>query len=180
MQVYSADRSNVRAQLGLALCSFHDGNWQSAVTQAQAALVSGGTNFAVLFLLGRAAKLAGDAALAQNSLDAAEKVIQKSVELNPDQPECHYLRGEVCFVRDQIASALEHYRAADDRVDGANPDRVYTAFGESFGQADVWAKLGLCYQRLGKLDRAREIGARIVAQHPDHKLGRTLSALGSE
>lgn len=175
--IYSADPSNARAQLGLAHVSFNEGDWQGAVMQARAALASGGQNFAALYLLGRAAKLAGDPVLAKESLDAAEKVIQKSVELNPDQPEGHFLRGETCFARDQLASALEHFRAADDRIDSQNADRLYGAFGENFTQIDIWAKLGLCYQRLGKLDRAKEMGARILARNPAHKLGQSLHEL---
>ena len=89
----------------------------------------------------------------------------------------HFLRGEVCFVRNELASALEHYRAADDRTDGKTPNRVYTAFGENFTQLDIWAKLGLCYQRLGKFDRANEMGKRILARDPNHKLGHALSEL---
>ncbi|MCC6697066.1 MAG: tetratricopeptide repeat protein [Candidatus Hydrogenedentes bacterium] len=176
-QLLLADPMNARAQLGLAQVCFAEANWTGAMEQARAALVSGGNNFAVLFLLGRAAKLAGDPQLAQTTLESADKLLQKSVELNPDQPEGHYLRGEVYFARDQFSTAMEHYRAADDHCDPKNPNRLYSAFGENFTQLDVLAKLGLCYQRLGKDDRAREMGERILKQNPEHRIGRSLASL---
>ena len=176
-QLYSLDPSNTRALLGLAQCSFNEGDWATALIQARNALSGGGSNFSALYLAGRAAKLAGDEVTAQECLSSAERVLQKSIEIQPDQPESHFLRGEICFVRNELASALEHYRAADDRTDGKTPDKVYTAFGENFTQLDIWAKLGLCYQRLGKFDRANEMGKRILARDPNHKLGHALSEL---
>jgi len=176
-QLYSLDPSNTRALLGLAQCSFNEGDWTTALIQARNALSGGGSNFSALYLAGRAAKLAGDEVTAQECLTSAERVLQKSIEIQPDQPESHFLRGEVCFVRNELASALEHYRAADDRTDGKTPDKVYTAFGENFTQLDIWAKLGLCYQRLGKLERACEMGKRILARDANHKLGQALSEL---
>ena len=176
-QLYGLDPSNTRALLGLAQCSFNEGDWATALIQARNALSGGGSNFSALYLAGRAAKLAGDEVTAQECLGNAERVLQKSIEIQPDQPESHFLRGEVCFVRNELASALEHYRAADDRTDGKSPDKVYTAFGENFTQLDIWAKLGLCYQRLGKLDRASEMGKRILARDQNHKLGHALSEL---
>lgn len=176
-QLYNLDPANARALLGLAQCAFNEGDWGSALSQARGALLTGGSNFSALYLAGRAAKLAADEVTAQECLTSAERVLQKSIEIQPDQPESHFLRGEVCFVRNELASALEHYRAADDRTDGRVPDKVYTAFGENFTQLDIWAKLGLCYQRLGKFDRANEMGKRILARDPNHKLGQALSEL---
>lgn len=176
-QLYALDPSNARALLGLAQCAFNEGDWQSALGQARGALVTGGQNFAALYLAGRAAKLAGDDAMAKESLDAAERVLQKSIEIHPDQPESHFLRGEVCFARGELASALEHYRAAEDRTDAKALDKVYIAFGENFTQLDIWAKLGLCYQRLGKVERAAEMGKRILARDANHKLGKALAEL---
>ncbi|MBX7254778.1 MAG: tetratricopeptide repeat protein [Candidatus Hydrogenedentes bacterium] len=173
-QLLGMDPSNVRATMGLAQTYFADCNWDMAVREAQAAVASGGSNFAALFLLGRAAKFAGNLLLSNSSLESADKLLQKSVELNPDQPEGHYLRGEVYFARDDFPKALEHYRAADDRIGETESDRYFTAFGESFTQLDVLAKQGMCYERLGRADRAREIGERIVARNPDHRLGQSL------
>ncbi len=173
-QILAAEPLNPRAQLGLAHVNFDEANWDAAMEQARAALASGGKNFSALFLLGRAAKLAGDTQLAQDTLESADKLLKKSIELNPDQPEGHFLRGEVCFAREQFSTALENYRAADDRTDGKNPDRLYSAFGENFTQLDILAKMGFCYQRLGKSDRARELGEQILKRDPNHKIGQSL------
>lgn len=176
-QLYGLDPSNSRALLGLAQCSFNEGDWASALVQARNAIATGGANFSALYLLARAARLTGDEATAKESFDAAEGVLKKSIEMQPDQPEPHFLRGELSFAQNQIATALEHYRAADDRTDSTSPGKIYTAFGETFSQVDIWAKLGLCYQRLGKLDRAGEMGKRILARDPEHKLGKALAEL---
>jgi tetratricopeptide (TPR) repeat protein len=165
---------NARAHLGLAKVCFQEGDWTGAVMHAQTALERSGPNFAVLFVLGRAAKLASNAALAEESLDQSDKLLEKSIELQPDQPEGYYLRGEVAMVRDQLPTALEHFRAAEDR---AKRNQLYTAFGESFTYVDVLAKQGVCYQRLGNTDRAREIGERILQLQPDHPLAAALKDL---
>jgi len=173
-EILTVEPLSPRAQLGLAHVNFYEGNWLAAMEQARAALASGGKNFSALFLLGRAAKLAGDSELAKSTLESADKLLEKSVELNPDQPEGHYLRGEVCYAREQYSSALENYRAADDRTDAKNPDRLYSAFGENFTQLDILAKLGLCYQRLGKTDRAKDLGEQILKRNPTHGIGKSL------
>ncbi len=178
-QLLAMEPSNARALLGMAQLYYSECDWQTAASRARVALNMGGTNFAVLFLLGRAAKNAGDSELAQSSLEAAEKLLEKSTDMTPDQPESFYLRGEVAFVREQFLNALEHYRHAEDRTDAANPGRYYMAYGESFTHLDVIAKEGLCYQRLGKPDRAREIGLRIVQRDPNHRLGQALAEIGS-
>jgi tetratricopeptide (TPR) repeat protein len=170
-RVVHTDASNARALLGLAQVAFQEGNWMGAVEQAEAAKGISGPSFGILFLLGRAARLAGSAELSAESLDQADKLLEKTVEMNPDKPEGHYLRGEVAFVRDQFSTALEYYRSAEDRC---KPDRFYSAFGESFCEVDVLAKEGLCYQRLSKMDRAREMGERILAVDPNHKIAQAL------
>jgi dTDP-4-amino-4,6-dideoxygalactose transaminase len=69
---------------------------------------------------------------------------------------------------------LEHYRAADDR---ARKDAYYSAFGENFRMVDILAKMGLCYRQLDRVDRARELGAEILAIDSEHKIGKALSSL---
>lgn len=177
-QLLGLDAANMRATMGMAQTYFSECNWESAVREAQTAGAHGGSNFAAYFLLGRAAKFAGNAALSNSALESADKLLEKSVELNPDHPEGHYLRGEVSFARDDFPKALEHYRAADDRIGEADADRYFTAFGESFTQLDVLARQGMCYERLGRADRAREIGERIVARDPNHRLGQSLRESG--
>jgi len=173
-EILSMQPSNGRAHLGMAQACFQEGNWSAAVTLAQGARAHGGPNFSVLFLLGRAARLAGNNVLAEQSLQEAQNLIEKSVELSPDSPEGYFLRGEVAFAQEHFASALEHFRAAEDRVE---PERCYSAFGENFGRVDVMAKRALCYQRLGNIDAAREVGKQILAMAPDHRLGHSLSQL---
>lgn len=169
--IMAAEPANPRALLGLAHVCFHEADWGNAVAHAGAALEHGGSNFGALFILGRAAKLADCAELAEQSLKQAEALMEKSVELNPDQPEGYYLGGEVCFAQERYQAALEHYRAAEDRC-GA--DTIHSAFGENFSRTDILAKQGLCHQRLGRIDRARELGKAIVAADPNHKLGQAL------
>ena len=165
-QLISLDSANTRAQLGLGYVCFEQGQWAPAAMHAEAALGEGGSNFAALFLLGRALKLSGDPTRGDEMLKKADALIEKSIELNPDQPEGHYLRGEVSFARDQFSTALEHYRAADDR---AKSGKLYTAFGDSFADTDILVKQGLCYQRLGKFERAAELADRVLARNPDDR-----------
>ncbi len=174
LEILEAQADNARADLGLATVCFLEGNWHGAVALAQNARAQGGDNFATMFLLGRAAKLARNADLAAQVLKEADALLEKSVELNPDQPEGYFLRGEVAFVQEQFATALEHYRAADDRAENG---KVYTTFGEQFGRVDIMAKRGLSLQRLGKIEQARQVGQRIVQSDPNHKIGQALKAL---
>ena len=169
--VVDAQPENGRGYLGLAQVAFQEAQWSSALQLAQQARIYSGSNFAVLYLLGRAAKASGDLELSQEALKEADSLIEKSIELNPTQPEGYFLRGEVAFILDQYSTALEHYRAADDRADKS---KVYSAFGENFAFIDILAKEALCYQRLDRPDRAREIGQRIVQIDPNHKLGQSL------
>lgn len=176
-QLIVLDPSNARARLGLAQAHFEAGNGPQAMQEAQTALNTGGNNFAALYLLGRAAKLTGDNTLANSTLERADKLIERTLESNPDGPEGLYLRGEVAFARDQFSTALEHYRDARDKTDADNPARVFSAFGENFVRADIYAKIGLCYQRLGKMDRAKEIGEDILREHPNHAVAKSLAGL---
>lgn len=174
LDVVEVQPGNPRATLGLANVCFIEGNWDGAATLAQNARNMGGDSFATLFLLGRATKLAGAGPVSKGVLEEADSVLERSIQLNPDQPESYFLRGEVAFVIEQFATALEHYTEAQDR---AKPDELYSAFGERFSYLDILAKRGLCYQRLGKPDRAHELGLEIEKSDPDHKIGRALAAL---
>lgn len=174
MQVLAAQPANARAHLGLAQICFHEGNWDNAVTLAHAACAQSGARFSALFLLGRAAKMAGNAVLTQESLKEADDLITRSVELGPSGPEGYYLRGEVAFVQDHFAQALEHYGAALDRCD---PHKYYTAFGESFTRLDILVKSGLCCQHLENVKGAHEIAEQILALDANHKLGQILREL---
>jgi tetratricopeptide (TPR) repeat protein len=173
-RILDADPANGRASLGLAQCAFAGGDWKTAVAEAQAAQALGGTNFQTLYLLGRAARLAGNTDLSNQVLEKAEKLMEKTAEMTPHAPESHYLRGEVCFALERFGAAREHFREAEDRADSA---KNYAAFGEYFTKADMIAKQGLCYQRLGHSERARDEGKRVLALDPDHRMGKALAAL---
>lgn len=170
----ASDASRARAHLGLAQVYFAMGRFDESVRHARQAIDLGGTNFAALFVLGKAGMVSEDPSMALEALDRADKLIEKSLELNPDQVEGYYLRGEVAYARKQYSTALEHYRAADDR---ARKDAYYSAFGENFRMVDILAKMGLCYRQLDRVDRARELGAEILAIDSEHKIGKALSSL---
>ncbi len=172
--VLESHPDNARANLGMAHVCFHVGAWENAVAFAQAARMQGAANFATLYVLGRAAKLAGMTVIAEDALNEAELVIEKSVEMTPDSPEGHYLRGEVCFAQGRYVQALEHYRAAEDRAD---PKKSYMAFGENFGRVDIMVKRGLCLQRMGSIETARDLGKQILAIAPEHKIAKSLADL---
>lgn len=169
--VLNGEPGNTKALLGLAESDFLEGNWQGALSYAQTAQASGGNHFPVLFMVGKAAKLAGNAELSVRTLQKADKLLEKYLETNPDKPEGYFLRGEVAFVAEKYPNALEYYRDAEDRAEAG---RAYLAYSESFTLADMLGKQGLCLQRLGKDDRAREIGERIAELDPGHKLGQAL------
>ena len=162
-----------RAQLGLAYCAFQEGHWEAAMGLAQAAVLQGGSNFATHFLLGRAARLSDRYEVAQEALEKAESLIQRSIESSPEQPEAYYLRGEVHFTQENYTKALEDYRLAEERVkDGQH----YSAFNEHFTKVDVLAKRGVCLQKLGRAGDARAVGEAILALDPEHALGKMLTA----
>lgn len=173
-QVAVLDARNGRAHIGLANVCFSEGRWPAAMAEAQMALNSSGPNFAALFILGRAAKLAGNLELSQRSLQDAAVLVEKAADLSPTQPEGFYFRGEVSFALDQFSTALDHYLGAEQRADA---QKAYTAYGENFTLIDILAKQALCLQRLGKVERARELGDRILKLDPNHKLGQALKNL---
>lgn len=165
---------NVRALQGLAQTAFQAGEWGQALGFAQEAHLRGGANFAILFLLGRVAKLAGRSEVAENALKEASALVEHSTELEPNAPESYYLRAEVCFTRGSFGEALDYFTAAEQRAD---PNKVYTAFGEYFSKWDMMAKRGLCFQRLGDLVSAREMGQQILLKNPEHRLAQMLAKL---
>lgn len=170
--ILDREPDNAKAMLGLGHAQFQEGHWNEAMSMAQNVLAVSVANFAVLYLLGRAARLAGNTTLAESSLTKAERLMEKSLELNPNHTESLYLRGEVCFAREKFPSALEHYRNAQEHTDDA---RAYSAYGENFTMTDVLAKQGLCLQRMGEKERAREIGQRVLELDPQHGIGQALS-----
>jgi len=172
LEVTQQRRENNRAVLGLALCSFQEGQWESAVLLAQEAIALGGANFAGYYLLGRAARLADRPEIAIEAHKRADALIEKSIETAPDQPEGYYLRGELHFAQEDYAKALDAYRAAEDR---AQPDKHYAAYGEHFSKLDIIARRGLCLRQLGRPDGAHEAGLQILALDATHPMGKLLT-----
>lgn len=152
-----------RATIGLAQCAFAAGNWEVAVHIARTVADETG-GFAALYLLGRAAKFADQPDVARESLTRADAIIEKQIESTPNQPEGHYLRGELCVGRGNLSDALDHYRAAEERADAA---KYYQAFGERFSRLDVMMKRAICLHQLGREDAARELAEQILRADPD-------------
>lgn len=162
---------NTRALLGLGQCAFQEGQWDAAMVIADQVVAQSGPNFAAYFLLSRAARLAGIPEKAIEAHKAADALIDKTIETTPDSPEGYYLRGELALSQEDLPRALEAYRAAEDRV---HPEKNYLAYGEHFSRLDIIAKRGLCLQRLGREDAAREAGELILKNDPEHRIGRLL------
>ena len=175
-QALAVNPGNAKAMLGLAQAEFDEGNWAAAMRHAQQVLNESDSGFAVLYMVGRAAKLAGEAQLSAKMLVQADKKLEQYLDVNSDKPEGHFLRGELAFFRENFAAALDHYRESERN---AQPDRGYAAFGASFSLVDMLAKQGLCLQRLGQFESARAVGNRIMDIDPAHVLGNSLVDSGS-
>lgn len=176
-QALAINPGNAKAMLGLAQADFDEGNWSAAMGHAQQVLNESDSGFAVLYMVGRAAKLAGEAELSAKMLQQADKKLEQYLEVNSDKPEGHFLRGELAFFRESFAAALDHYRESERNT---QPERSYAAYGASFSLVDVLAKQGLCLQRLRQNESARAIGNRILGIDPEHVLGKALSKSGAE
>lgn len=173
-EVLERKPDTARAALGLAQCAFRRGEWEAASEAARRSIALGGASFAALFLLGRACKLQD---LTDESLEAlyrASELMDKFIESNPEQPEGHYLRGEVHFLQEQYAKALEDFMAAGAQ---SEPGRRYLAYGEEFTQLDILARCGLCQHRLGQIRAAIKTGENLLKLAPEHKTGRFLAGL---
>ncbi len=168
----SISPNNAKCLVGLAHVKFDDGDWAGATADALQAVALGGAHFTQLYILGRSARLSGDVNRSEEAFDTADRLIEKYVEVNPDNPEGYFLRGEIAFFQEQFPAALNHYREAERHT---HPDKHYLAYGEQFVLVDVLAKQGLSLQRIGENASARELGKRIIAIAPDHKIGRALS-----
>ncbi len=159
-----------RATLGQAYCAFQSADWISAATLAQTALQSGGANFAALFLYARAARLAGLPDFAE-AMDQAGALADKVAETSPEQPEGHYLRAEVAFAREDFVKALEYYGQAEAC---AAESTYYLVFNDHFTRLELLARRGLCQQRLGLTQEARQTGEALLRLAPEHPLGKML------
>jgi tetratricopeptide (TPR) repeat protein len=163
--VLHAEPGNSKALLGLAESEALQGRWTEALTFAKSAQQTGGANFPVLFMLGEAAKHAGESDLSVKSLQKADKLLEKYLETNPGKPEGHFLRGKVAAAMENYPAALQHLREAETRAESG---RSYLAYGESFTLADVLARQAECLGRLGRTPLLQELRDRIAALDPEH------------
>lgn len=173
-EVLRAKPDHLRAQLGLAQCSYLEGKWEEAMVLAEAVAGQGTPSFAALLLLGKAASRVGRIDISASALNQADGLIAQYVENSPDQPEGHFLRGEVQFSQESFAKALESFRKAESL---AKPGMHYAAYGEHFSTIDILARIGLCFEQLKEPGAAREIGAQILAADSDNPIGLRLKDL---
>jgi len=158
---------NVRAHEGMARASYGEGDWNRAAAESQAAAMTGGKNFGLMLVGGRAARRAGDDVLANNLLEEAAALLEQSADLKPEHPESHYLRGEVELALGRTAHALTHFEQAEAQ---AVAGRFYSAFNENFTLADIVARVVHCHQALGNQADTRASRDRLRALAPDHPL----------
>ncbi len=164
--------NNPRASLGLAYCAFQAGQWDAAMLLAQTAANQGGGNFAALFLLGRAAGRAGRAEVAAEAFKRADAVLEKHLETSPNQPEGHYLRGELHAAQGAFDKAIEHYASA---AGCAQPGRQYSAYDSRFNRVDVLCRWAYCLYKVGRRDAALKIARDVLTEAPDNAWARQLT-----
>jgi tetratricopeptide (TPR) repeat protein len=174
-EVVAKKPENTKALLGLAGCAFQKGEWDNAYILAKQVMDLGGGGFAALYLLGRSARLAGFLDVAAESFETADKLLEKSIESDPDQPEGYFLRGELSFARENFPAALDSFQAAESRL---TADTHYYSYGEHFDSIAILAKRGMCLYRLERLAEAKELGSQILERQPGNKIARFLVQKG--
>jgi TolB-like protein/Flp pilus assembly protein TadD len=110
----------------------------------------------------------GLALFLRGEFDQAEFHLRRAIELDPYLYEPRYISGRLNFSRGSAAAAAEHFHEACAIVREAY---------------DSWYLLGMCYKRMGKLDKARSadrecieaVKAR-VRSHPDDTRAWTMGA----
>lgn len=175
-EVLAMRPDNARAMLGLGCCAFDKGEWDLAFTLATQAVTNGGANFAALYLQARAAQLVGRHEVALAAFEEADALLERSVEGNRDQPEAHYLRGEICFARKNFVAALTAFQTAQSHMATA---AHYYSYGEHFELADVLERRGMCLLRLDRYADARELAADILAIRPMSRVAAMLAGAGT-
>jgi tetratricopeptide (TPR) repeat protein len=160
-----------KALLGLAQCAFAEGQWQESLLAAQALANTQRDNFAVHFLIGRAAWILGQTQVAMEALQRAEKLLKQSLETNPEQPEPYFLQGDIYHLTGNVREALRSYETA---LRYATKNRGYSYYGVHFSYADILGKCGVCCQKLGLHQDAQRYGRSLLELDPNSKLGQAL------
>jgi len=168
------EQNDIRALNGLSMIFFLLEHWDRLRAHADAVLTLSPDNFTAMFFRGCAGYRLGDFAAGEKMFDRAEAVLDELLALQPQSVEAHYLEGEIKWHRGAFGSALERFMEAE-RLSA--PEQTYWAYGIPFTGLDVMAKLGMCYKRLSKADRAAEIAERIRTVQPDHPAVAILTAV---
>ena len=174
-EVLKIKPDNARAMLGLGSCAFEKGEWDLAFELATQAVTNGGANFSALYLQARAAQLVGAFDVALVAFDQADDLLERSIEGSPDQPEAHFLRGELYFARKNFVAALATFQIAQNHMD---PAAHYYSYGEHFELADVLERRGMCLLRLDRYADARELAVDILALRPKSRVAAMLAESG--
>jgi len=162
---------NARAITGLAQVYFRNEQWERAASHAKLVLLSSPMNFAALYILGTASHNLRNATESHEAFQKATDIVNQFLNLKPNQTEGHFLLGEIYFYQAMLDKALENYDLAEKYAGDAVS---FVAFGLSFSRTDLQSRLGLCYKRLGKLDKARQMGEKILGREPESMVGREL------
>ena len=162
-----------RAVMGLARCAAATRQWSTVLGLVQHALEQGYAHFDARFLMARAADACNMPEIAAENYEAAAKLMEQSVEANPDQPTGYYLRGCVLFSQENYTAALSDFEAA---LSKAQKDAHYAAYQEHFAFLDILEMQGKCLQALGREKEARQVGNNILALAPDSPVGKQLAA----
>ncbi|MCK5558686.1 MAG: tetratricopeptide repeat protein [Candidatus Hydrogenedentes bacterium] len=165
------DEGNTKAITGLAQVYLKREEWERAASHAKLVLLNSPMNFAALFIFGVANHRLEHIVEAREALGKASDIANEFINLKPDQVEGHYLLGEINRRQDMLDKAAESYELAEKNAGDA---LIFFAFGLTFSFTDLQSRLGLCYKLLGKVDKAREMGKKILEREPDNESGRDL------
>ncbi len=171
-EVLAVKPENTKAMLGLAGCAFQKGEWERAYILVSQVVSQGGDGFAARYLQARAARLANFLDVSVTAFEAADGLIEKLIEGNPDQPEGYYLRGELNFARENFAAALDSFQAAENRIVSGTH---YYSYGEHFDALVVLAKKGMSLLRLGRREEAMKIGEELMKHDPKNRIAALLT-----
>ena len=162
-----------RAVMGLARCAAEEEQWGTVAGLTQHALDLGYSHFDTHLLKARAEDKCGTPEAAQRHYNQAVKLIDQSIDANPDQPTGYYLRGMAYFYQDNYSAAITDF---DEALAKADQNSHYSAYNEHFTVLDILCMKGRCQEHFGHGGKARETGKRILELAPDNELGKRLFA----